>query len=61
MAPEPLITQAKIAQKAGNEALYLSSLESAEKSLTVADVDFHFVTELKKCYRIRMTNSISRV
>ena len=48
MAPEPLITQAKIAKKAGNETLYLSSLESAQKSLAVADADFYLLTELEK-------------
>ncbi len=48
MAPEPLITQAEIAKKAGNETLYLSSLESAQKSLTVADADFHLLRDLKK-------------
>ena len=48
MAPEPLITQAKIAKKAGDETLYLSSLESAQKSLAVADADFYLLTELEK-------------
>lgn len=48
MAPESLLIQAKIARKAGNETLYLSSLDAAEKSLTVADADFYLLTELKK-------------
>jgi len=48
MAPEPLIVRAKIAKQVGNEALYLSSLDTVEKSLSVADADFHLLTELKK-------------